>query len=141
MTVSQSLINWLYQFGGIEIDQAAMIETDQLDAMPGSYGLYKSAAKTVTPFINGTHDVSEIYDFVLRHSAKTDIDRVNNQAFLENLEKWVRTQNITGNLPEMDEGRACFGVAITSAGYMEATESDTASYQISIKIDYMEGIQ
>ena len=39
MTIGQSIVEWLYTFGNIEVD--AVIETDQLDASAGSYGIFK----------------------------------------------------------------------------------------------------
>ena len=140
MTVGESLIKWLYTFGNIEIDQTIIIETDQLDAAPGSYGLYKEPTKTITVFVDGSQDVAERYYFMVRQASKTNPDRVSNQTWMEALERWVFEQNLKRNLPKLEGKRQCYGVGIAVSAYMVETETDTAAYQISFEIHYTEGI-
>lgn len=139
MTVGQSLIEWLYTFGNIEIDQTAIIETDQVDAAAGSYGLYKEPTKTITSFVDGSRDVAERYYLIVRQASKTNPDRVSNQAWMEALERWVFEQNLSQNLPVLDGKRQCYGVSIAVSAYMAETETDTAAYQVSFEINYQEG--
>lgn len=139
MTVGESIIDWLYTFGDIEINPAATIETDQLDSETESYGLYKQATKDTQYYIDGSTDNSEYYYFLIRESSKTNGARVENQAWLESLERWIFEQNISRNLPQLESPKECYGISISVSGYMMETETDTAAYQISIKIDYMEG--
>jgi len=136
MTVGQAIINWLYTLGNIEVD--AIIETDQLDASVGSYGIFKEPTRTVTTFVNGTQDVTERYFFMIRQSFKQDVSRISNNAWLDSLERWVRQQNLLRNLPVLDDGRNCYGVAVAVSYYMAETETDTASYQLSVEIKYTE---
>lgn len=138
MTVGQSIVNWLYTFGNIEINPDVMIETDQLDSAPDSYGLYKQANKVTTPFVDGSSDNSEYYYLLVRQPSKTNAARVDNQAWMESLESWIREQNIARNLPTLEDGKQCYGISVSVSGYMMETESDTAAYQISMKIDYTE---
>lgn len=138
-TVGQSLIEWLYTFGNIEVDQTVIIETDQLDAESGSYGLYKEPTKTVTNFIDGSRDVSERYYFMVRQASKTDKKRINNQLWMEQLERWVYEQNLKRVLPKLDSKRECCGVSIAVSAYMAEAETDTAAYQVSFEIQYTEG--
>lgn len=140
MTVGQSLIEWLYTFGNIEIDESVIIETDQVDAEAGSYGLYKEPTKTITQFIDGSRDVAERYYLVVRQASKTNPDRVSNQAWMEALERWVFKQNLSRNLPTLDEEHQCYGVSIAVSAYMAETETDTAAYQVSFEINYQEEI-
>ena len=88
MTVSESIIRWLYGFGDIEAGDR--IETDQLDGEAGSYGLYKQPTKDVVPFVDGSRDVTEYYYLLARQSSKAEASRVDNQAWMESLESWVR---------------------------------------------------
>lgn len=139
MTVGQAIVNWLYTFGNIEINPAIVIETDQLDSDAGSYGLYKQATKSTTPYIDGSSDNSEYYYLMVRQPSKTNAVRVDNQAWMEELERWIYEQNIKRNLPELDAPKDCYGISVSVSGYMMETETDTAAYQISLKIDYTEG--
>ena len=139
MTIGQSIVEWLYTFGNIEINPAIIIETDQLDSGADSYGLYKQATRTTTPYIDGTSDNSEFYYLMVRQSSKTNTARIDNQAWMEQLERWIYEQNIDRNLPRLDSPRDCYGISVSVSGYMMETETDTAAYQISLKIDYTEG--
>ena len=136
MTIGQSIVEWLYTFGNIEVD--AVIETDQLDASAGSYGIFKEPTRTVLTFVDGSQDVTERYYFMARQASKQNISRVNNNAWLELLEQWVRMQNLTGNLPALDGNRNCYSVGIAVSYYMADAESDTASYQLSVEIKFTE---
>lgn len=97
MTVSESIIRWLYGFGDIEAGDR--IETDQLDGEAGSYGLYKQPTKDVVPFVDGSRDVTEYYYLLARQSSKAEASRVDNQAWMESLESWVRQKSRSGDLP------------------------------------------
>ena len=136
MAIGQSIVDWLYTFGNIEVD--AVIETDQLDASAGSYGIFKEPTRTVLTFVDGSQDVTERYYFMVRQASKQNINRVNNNAWLESLEQWVRMQNLTGNLPALDGDRSCYGIGIAVSYYMVNAESDTASYQLSVEIKFTE---
>ena len=136
MTVGESIISWLYTFGNIEV--SAIIETDQLDSEAGSYALYKEPTKTVTPYLDGSLDVTERYYFLVRQNSKLNASRVENQAWLESLERWVTTQNRARNLPVLDDERDCWGVGVAVSAYMAEAETDTAAYQMSVEIYYIE---
>ena len=136
MTVGQALIEWLHTYGDIEAE--AVIETDQLDSEAKSYGLFKEAQRNVTPFINGSQDVSEYYNILVRARSKLDSNRITNQEWLEGLEFWIRNQNLKRILPDLGPGRECWGVGVSVTGYMMEQETDTAAYQLSVVINYLE---
>lgn len=136
MTVGQALIEWLHTYGDVEVE--AVIETDQLDSETKSYGLFKEAQKEVVTFLNGSRDVTEYYNFMVRARSKLDTNRVSNQEWLENLETWIRMQNIHRVLPDLGPGRACWAVGVSVTGYMMEQETDTAAYQMSVEIHYTE---
>ena len=139
MTVGQSIVAWLMEYGDIETADV-VIETDQLSPEPESLGLYKQANNTVTPFVDGTRDVTDYYYLLARRPVKDNHSRVDNQAWMEDLETWVRTRNRSRSLPALDSGRECYGVEISVSAYMseEDAAGRTAEYQISIAIKYTE---
>lgn len=137
MTVGQSVIYWLYGFGNI--DARERIETDQLSGEAGSYGLYKQPTTESVAFVDGSRDVTEYYNLLARQASKSDFSRVSNQAWMEALEDWVRQQNQARNLPVLDGGRTCNGIAVSVSAYMiDAAETGTAEYQIAVAINYTE---
>lgn len=139
MTIGQSIVDWLMEFGDIEASDA-VIETDQLDSDTGSMGLYKQPNKDVRPFVNGSRDVTEYYYLLARQPAKDERSRIAAQAWMEALEAWVRTRNTARDLPTLDGGRECYSIEVSVSAYMSSTDESgrTAEYQISIAIKYME---
>lgn len=91
------------------------------------------------PFVDGSRDVTEYYYLLARQSSKAEASRVDNQAWMESLENWVRQQSRSGNLPQLDGGRTCYAVGVSVSAYMsDAAESGTAEYQITVSINYTE---
>lgn len=137
MTTGESLINWLYGFGGIESED--LIETDQLSGEAGSYGLYKQPNTIETLFIDGTRDVTEYYYLLARRASKGESARASNLAWMERLENWVRAQNMARRLPELDGKRVYNSVKVSVSAYMsDAEDKGTAEYQMSLNINYTE---
>lgn len=135
MTIGESIVSWLLEFGDIDI-----IETDQLDSETGSLGLYKQANSQVTEFVDGSRDVTAYYYLLARQPVRDERSRVANQDWAERLERWVRQKNLSRELPELSDNRICYGAAVNVGAYLsEADEGDrTAEYQISIMIKYTE---
>lgn len=139
MTIGQSIVDWLMEFGDIEASDT-VIETDQLDSRTGSLGLYKQPNKDIMPFVDGSRDVTEYYYLLARQPAKDERSRIATQAWMEALEAWVRQRNTARDLPALDGGRDCYGIEVSVSAYMSDTDDSgrTAEYQISIAIKYME---
>lgn len=134
-TVSQAIIQWLYSFEDIAIDED--IDTNRLQAMANAYGLYKTPQTVVTPYANGARDVTAYYLFVARQRSKTEPERKASDAWLEGLELWVRQQNMGRHLPELSPGMSCQAVSISNVA-MQYQESDDAVYQITFSINYID---
>ena len=87
----------------------------------------------VTTYIDGDELRTEYYFFLTRQSAQQEIDRRENQEFLEAIEDWVDDKNFHGNYPNIP---GIESVEITNSFYMQETEGEEAVYQISIGITY-----
>ena len=91
------------------------------------------------PFVDGSRDVTEYYYLLARQSSKAEASRVDNQAWMESLESWVRQKSCSGDLPQLDGGRSCHAVGVSVSAYMSgAAESGTSEYQITVSINYTE---
>ena len=73
MTVSKALINWLYGFGDIAIDEE--ISTEQLAAQAEAYGLYKDQQTSIHCYVDGTRDVTAYYLLLARQPAQAERQR------------------------------------------------------------------
>ena len=91
------------------------------------------------PFVDGSRDVTEYYYLLARQSSKAEASRVDNQAWMESLESWVRQKSRSGDLPQLDGGRSCHAVGVSVSAYMSgAAESGTSEYQLTVSINYTE---
>lgn len=61
-----------------------------------------------------------------------------NQAFYERFAAWIRAQNDAGSLPDLGEGRTTFALEILSNGYVLSEDTETARYQIQLRLIYEE---
>lgn len=137
MTITQSIIEWLTSFdGGIEVDEG--VSTDTLAANAAACGLFKTPGNVTTDFISGGRDVVEYLNLIVRQPSQTEIMRQSNQAWMEQLEKWVRTRNMLRELPALGDGRECFCVAIANSFYMQEQTPTESVYQIALAVHYTE---
>ncbi len=136
MTISKAIIDWLYGFGNIDVDER--IDTDALSAASQSLGLYKTPQASVKAYVDGTRDVTAYYNFMAKQGAQTNSERASNQAWMEALEAWVRRKNIARELPTLGEHRDCSAASISSSYFMLDGSDENATYQLTLAINYTE---
>ena len=137
MTITQSVIEWLIGFdGGIEVDEG--VSTDQLAANAEAYGIFRTPGDIVTEFVHGGRDVTTYLNLIVRQPSQTESMRRSNQAWMEQLEAWVRRQSMLRSLPSMDGGRECYAVAIANSFYMQEQTETESVYQITLSVHYTE---
>lgn len=134
MTVSKSLIQWLYGYGNIHIDER--IETDVLAQQAISYALYKEPNAIVDTYIDGSQMRTEYYTFLARRNTQIEPERQDNNEFLEELENWIDENNLKGELPQLDGNRYCEDVSVSSGLYLYTNEDSQAVYALTIQIKY-----
>lgn len=137
MTISGAVVEWLKDYdGGFELTD--VIGTDQLEAEPEAYGVFKSPGGITTEFVDGSRDVTVNYLFLVRQPSQTDGQRKDAQQWLEGLETWIRTQNMRRKLPALDGGRSCCGVSVASSYAAEEQTDAEITYQLTLAITYFE---
>lgn len=134
MTISESIIQWLSDFGEIKID--SVINTELLKAQPNAYAMIKTPTNIRQEFIDGSSVNTEYYTFLARKSSQFNAERINNNQFLENLTDWVENANMDGNLPKLDNKRFCDNIAISSGFYLFETEENESVYSLTFEIIY-----
>lgn len=137
MTITQSVIEWLAGFdGGVEVEEG--MNTDMLAANAEAYGLFRTPGDVVTNFVHGGRDVTTYLNLIVRQPSQTESMRRSNQAWMEQLERWVRAQSMLRSLPALDDGRECYAVAIANSFYMQEQTETESVYQIAIAVHYTE---
>ena len=134
MTVSKALIQWLYGYGNIQIDER--IETDVLAQQAISYALYKEHNAIVDTYIDGSQMRTEYYTLLARRNTQIESERQDNNVFLEDLENWIDEKNLNGELPQLDGNRYCEDVSVSSGLYLYTNEDSQAVYALTIQIKY-----
>lgn len=137
MTISAAVVEWLKGYeGGFELTDT--IGTDQMDATPEAYGVFKTPEDSVEEFVDGSRDVTVHYLFLARQPSQTDGMRKDAHEWLEGLERWIRTQSMRRKLPVLDQGRHCNSVRVSNSyAAEEQTDAETV-YQIGLEINYYE---
>lgn len=136
MSVSEAIIQWLYTNTTLEIDKN--IDTDQLAAEAAAYGLYKTPQTVVVPYVNGDRNITAYYSFLVRQKSIQEATRKRSQAWLEDLETWVRTQNRSRALPVLGENRECHSVGIANSYALQDASEKDGVYHLSFSINYTE---
>ncbi len=136
MTISQSIITWLLGYTD-DIDQ---VYTEYLKPDAVSVGIYTQPRRNVRENILGERTITEYYLLRFRFDSSINVERVSNQAFLEELQRWVNEQNKDHHFPALSCGEVK-EVTVSSPYYLETADgSETYIYQMSLSITYEERI-
>lgn len=130
MTVSENIIEWLKTF-----DPQAMpnIDTDLQAGGVATYSLLKEPTVNVKHYLSGREEHDEYYQLSARLETLENADRVDNGAWLESLEAWVREQNNSKNFPNIT---GITRIEISSSFSMGSVDNHTSIYSLTIKVKY-----
>lgn len=129
MTVSQSVITWLNKF------EEKAVSTDIQPAKVNSYSLVKEPIINKKTFISGRVRATEHYTLMARLDSQMDSSRVENNAWGEKLEEWVRDMCKKKDLPVIDNATVQ-SVNVTTPFYLGKSEANESVYQLTISITY-----
>lgn len=131
MTVSESIINWLYGYD-TNVDG---IDTDIVSASTASYALSKEPTVNIKKYLSGKVERTEYYQLTARLDSQTNADRKDNTMWLEGLEKWVKEQTEQGNVPIVN-GKPVTDIYISSSFYLGRNAEDNSLYSLTMAIRY-----
>lgn len=138
MTVSESVIKWLYGFNSAEFWNMQNIDTDIQSSKVDSFSLVKEPVQNVRTYISGRKEITEHYMIRARLSSSVDADRIDNLDFGEALEKWIRKQNALEKYPKIAKV-AVKSIETTTPFYLGVTEDNNSIYQMTIAIKFERG--
>lgn len=138
MTVSESIINWLKNFQMDTGQAMGMINTDIQEKEEYTYSLIKEPVQNVKTYISGGKVFTDHYMLQARLPSYLNVERIENTAFGEQLEKWVREQDRIYNYPAID-GASVQMVGITTPFFMGQTKENNSIYTMTIAIRYFRG--
>lgn len=136
MSVSEAIITWL---GGFTYNSQGLqkVNTDRQDETAKTYALIKEPIVNIKAYLSGRKEHTEHYEISARLSTQTETNRKSNSEWLEQLEKWIASQNAFGSFPTIDNATVN-EIKVTSAYYLGTTNENTSVYSITISIRYTE---
>lgn len=135
MTVSEAIVNWLKTFKSEEHPAMKHIDTDFMHGNV-DYVLMKEPVQNVKKFISGTEIHTEYYQFRARLPAQTNDDAVDNGAWMQALEEWVKEQNKKKQFPAL-QGAKVQQIGISTPYSSGKNNAGEALYTLTIFMKYM----
>ena len=135
-TVCECLKDWLGEYKGADFSE---ILTDFIGAPEECLAVFKSPNKEVVPFIDGSKQVTEYYQFFVRRATQIQSQNNENQRLLADLEDWSELQEEEEHYPDLSEAgkMTCTEIKVSNSATISSQEDDNAIYQITISIQYL----
>lgn len=133
MTTISAIIEWFEQCP--YVSDVKNFDIDQLSDETDIAAIYRQPEAVDVAFNDGTVLRTEHYYLLFKKYAQVKDTRESNTEFGENVEQWVRKQNLEGNFPnishDVDE------IKLSNAVHLYAWEGTNGVYQLTIEITFM----
>lgn len=136
MSVITALRTFLAGYEDMELTEP--IFTDQLTGeQTVGYALAPAGnAKTQTDIL-GNKTYQRNYVFYAKAATGDEVDRQDNQDFVESFIDWLEEQDDAGNYPEMGGGKEIEGITVSNGLLFDVDEDGrTGLYQVQIQLIY-----
>ncbi len=135
-----SIIEYLKQcelFKNIE-----SINVDYQDSQPDDFAVNTVPEnRLLNEDVLGNKFMQYSFNLTSKVYTATDLDRIANLHFLDDLAEWIYEQNEKGNLPKLPkENQIATGIEVTSYGYLYSNDPEIQNgiYQMQLKLYYQE---
>ena len=95
----------------------------------------KAPQENVQHFISGMEIHTDYYQLMARLDAKSEQERIANNAWGQGIAEWISQKNREKQYPVLD-GYRCTGISVSTPFY-KATDNSNAIYQMTIAIEYV----
>lgn len=132
MTISKYIIDFMSKY----VD-GIIVSTNHLEEGPDNYGLFKSPARELRNYTDGSCEITEHYQFFAKQHGVSEVDRKDSDEFLEELTYWVDDYPYNYEYPEIDGGRKVINISVTGCPYsLDVENNNEVIYQIMLSITY-----
>jgi len=114
------------------------IQTDIIGKDPGSYAIAPTGNSKSSEDILGNKTFENNYVFYAKELTSNEIDRKENQDFLENFQDWIDEQ-IT--LPSLSGSYKVIKMSVSNALLFDVSEDGLGVYQVQIKLIIKKEVQ
>lgn len=130
MTILESIVRFLGQY------EECRIGVEKLESQTTSYSLMKAPQETVQHYISGTEIHTDYYQLMACRDAKSETERIANNAWGQGITEWIRQKSNVNEYPELD-GYMCTDIGVSTPFYMGDADTDRAVYQMTVFIKYV----
>ena len=134
MTIAESLIEWLMEFNE-DGKRMERIDVDRQSAEVESYSLIKEPTVNSTKNILGDETVTVHHTLMARLADQTNTDRIENNAFGEAMEEWIKEKNDCKEYPVLTKGNVV-EIRVTTPFFVGRTETNNSVYQMTVALKY-----
>lgn len=132
MTISKYISDFISNY----LDGVS-IATNHLEDGPDNYGLFKSPARDIRNYNDGSYEITEHYQFFAKQDGVSEVDRKDSDEFLEELTYYMDDYNYDYEYPPIDGGRRVTDISITGSPYsMDVENNNEVVYQMMLSITY-----
>lgn len=137
MTVTEALRDYVLSFPMLK-DGCLLI--DFLGDEPVGYTIEPVPCDPVVrQYTDGSCMKQFLFLFASREWFSEDVAvNIGNLEFYEKFEDWIESQSDKGILPDLGDNRTPVGIDVVTRGYAFATDTNTARYQIQLRLTYEE---
>lgn len=130
MTISKAITEWLKGYEDIKVD------TNHIQDGSDKYGLFKSPARDIQNYTDGSYEVTEYYNFMAKQDSTSDYDRRDADEWLEELTYWVDDYPYNYEYPDIGGNRKIILIELTGCPYPMEADANEALFQMALKITY-----
>lgn len=134
MTVSGAVINWLKSFDADEAGKILHIDTELMHGNV-DYALVKEPVRNEKESVLGDKTITDHYTLQARLPNTTNADSVDNNEFMEALERWVEKCDAARNYPEIPDSKVT-SIGISTPFFVGMNGQDYSIYQMTILVVY-----
>lgn len=104
----------------------------------GNYGIFADSNEPLgEPYIDGSQEMQYTAQINIRKMADSDIKRLEQNEWLERLQRWLMAQTAEGNFPEMPESCVPTEIEAPNAGLLELDfTGKKGTYMVQIILTY-----
>lgn len=122
-----------------QMGDMATIRVNFLGADPVQFSLEDSPTDPVLlQYFNGSKRIKNYALTSRMEYSEQQSQQAANSGFFDALCAWIDAQNDARNLPQLDGGRVCEGVAVNTSGYIIWTGSHTCRFQLQLQLQYFQ---
>ncbi|MBQ8666656.1 MAG: hypothetical protein IJ526_07330 [Lachnospiraceae bacterium] len=130
MTISEYVSEFLKLYENIKID------TNHVEDGSDKYGLFKSPARDFRRNTDGSATITEYFEFLASQRSVSDIERKEDDEWLEAFTYWMDDYPLEYNYPEIDGGRMVTEIRVTGSTTPITDDNKRILYQMLLSITY-----